>query len=104
VKGEYGKMLGKLQKMQEAMGKVEEELAAEKIETSSGGGMVKVTVNGNQEVLAVKIDPSAVDPAEVEILEDMVLTAVNDGVRQSRELAAQKMGKVTGGLGMPGLM
>ncbi|MFQ5574831.1 MAG: YbaB/EbfC family nucleoid-associated protein [Terriglobia bacterium] len=103
MKGEYGKMMGKLQKMQEAMGKMEEELAEAKIEASSGGGMVKVTVNGNQEVLKVQVDPGAVDPSDVELLEDMVLTAINDGMRQSKELAQQKMGRISGGLGLPGL-
>lgn len=103
MKGNYGKMLGKLQKMQKEMAEAEEELASEKLEASAGGGAVTVTVSGRQEVLEVKINPESVDPDDVDMLQDLVLAATNEALRQSRDLAAQKMGRFTGGLDLPGL-
>lgn len=100
----YGKMMKQIQKLQQDMAKAQEELAQEKIETSTGGGMVKVTINGQQEVLEIKIEPSAVNPDDVEMLEDMILVAVNEAMRQCRDLASKKLGGLTGGLSIPGLM
>jgi DNA-binding YbaB/EbfC family protein len=101
-------MLQQVQKMQQDMQAAQDELKNELVEASAGGGMVTVTVSGNLEVRAVKIDPSAVDPDDVEILADMVLAAVNEGLRMAQELAARKLGGVgggldLGGLGLPGL-
>ena len=91
------------QELQAKLAKAQEELAEAKIEASSGGGAVTVTVNGQQQILSVKISPEAIDPDDVEMLEDLVLAAVNEALTKSQELAAKRMGKLTGGLNIPGL-
>ena len=104
-------MLQQVQKMQQDMEIAQEELRSEVVEASAGGGMVTVRVGGDLEVKAVRIDPSAVDPEDVEILADMVLAAVNEALRMAQELVASKLGGATGGmdlgslggLGLPGL-
>ena len=96
-------MLQQVQKMQQDMESAQRELKNEVVEASAGGGMVTVRVGGDLEVREVKIDPAAVDPQDVEILADMVLAAVNEGLRMAQELAAQKMGGATGGLDLGGL-
>ncbi len=96
-------MLQQVQKMQHDMVLAQEELKDETVEASAGGGMVTVTVSGDLEVKAIKIDPSAVDPEDAEMLGDMVLAAVNEGLRAAQELAAKKMGGITGGLDPSGL-
>ncbi|MBK5211546.1 MAG: YbaB/EbfC family nucleoid-associated protein [Coriobacteriia bacterium] len=98
------KIMQQAQQAQAQMAKVQEELATETFEASAGGGMVKVTITGDQSVQSVKIDPAAVDPEEVEILEDMVVAAINEAMRVASEKAAAKMQAVTGGLNIPGLM
>ena len=95
-------MLKQVQKMQADMAKAQEELKNEVVEASSGGGMVTVKVSGDLEVREVRIDPQAVDPDDVELLQDMVLAAVNEGVRAAQELAANKLNAATGGLAGPG--
>ena len=95
-------MLKQVQKMQADMAKAQEELKNEVVEASSGGGMVTVKVSGDLEVREVKIDPEAVDPDDVELLQDMVLAAVNEGVRAAQELAANKLNAAAGGLAGPG--
>jgi nucleoid-associated protein EbfC len=95
-------MLRQVQKMQEDMEKAQAELKHETVEASAGGGMVTVKVSGDLEILDLKIDPDAVDPEDVELLQDMVQAAVNEALRSAQELAANKMGAVTGGLGGPG--
>lgn len=97
------KMLKQIQQMQKQMAKVQEELAGERVEATAGGGMVKVVANGKQEVLEIKIEKEAVDPNEVELLEDMVLAAVREALGKSAELAQEKLGRLTGGLSLPGL-
>ena len=99
-------LLKQAQKMQQDMMQAQEALKDETVEASAGGGMVKVTVSGDLEVKSIAIDPQAVDPEDVELLQDMVLAAVNEGMRSAQELAASKMGGITGGLGglgLPGL-
>ena len=96
------KMLKQVQKMQADMMAAQEQLKDEVVEASAGGGMVTVKVTGDLEVKAVVIDPEAVDPEDVELLQDMVLAATNEAVRKAEELAAERMGGVTGGLGGPG--
>jgi DNA-binding YbaB/EbfC family protein len=91
------------QELQAKLAKAQEELAEAKIEASSGGGAVTVTVNGQQQVLSVKISPEAIEPDDVEMLEDLVLAAVNEALTMSQEMAAKRMGKLTGGLNIPGL-
>ncbi len=90
------------QQMQQEMARVQEELGSATVDGSAGGGVVNATVTGKQELISVTIDPSAVDPADVEMLQDLVVAAVNDALRASRELAEQKLGAVTGGLKIPG--
>ena len=98
------KIMKQAQQAQAQMEKVQAELAKETFEASAGGGMVKVTITGDQSVQTVKIDPAAVDPEEVEILEDMIVAAINEAMRVASEKAAAKMQAVTGGLNIPGLM
>jgi DNA-binding YbaB/EbfC family protein len=103
-------MLKQVQKMQADMARAQEELAAAEVEASAGGGMVTVRVTGTLIVKEIRIDPAAIDPDDPELLADMVLAAVNEGLRAAQELAAQKMGGATagldlgalGGLGLPG--
>ena len=91
------------QKMQEEMEKVQEELEEKTVEATSGGGAVTVTVNGKKEIVSIKIQPEAVDPDDVETLEDLITVAVNDAVKQADEMMAEGMSAVTGGLNIPGL-
>ena len=95
-------MLKQVQKMQADMAKAQEELKNEVVEASSGGGMVTVKVSGDLEVREVRIDPQAVDPDDVELLQDMVLAAVNEGGRAAQERAANKLNAAAGGLAGPG--
>lgn len=97
------KMMKQVQKMQAEMVKIQEALGGMTVEGTAGGGYVTVTANGHQEILSIKIDPEVVNPEDIEMLEDMVLAAVNDAMRKAQELAATEMGKVTGGLNIPGL-
>src|SRR5437899_6824917 len=96
-------MMKQVQKMQADMMAAQESLKDELVESSAGGGMVKVQVTGDLEVKSITIDPAAVDPDDVELLQDMVLAAVNEGLRAAQELATNKLGAVTGGLGGLGL-
>jgi DNA-binding YbaB/EbfC family protein len=91
------------QEMQQQMLRIQGELETMMIDGSSGGGVVKATVTGKQELVSITIDPSAVDPEDVDMLQDLVVAAVNDALRASRELAEEKMGAVTGGLKLPGM-
>jgi DNA-binding YbaB/EbfC family protein len=91
------------QQMQQNMARVQSELEAATIDGSAGGGVVNATVTGKGELVSITIDPSAVDPADVEMLQDLVVAAVNDALRASRELAEEKMAAVTGGLKIPGM-
>ena len=103
--GQQFKMLKQLQQMQARMAKVQEELGEKTVTGSAGGGMVEVVVNGHQKVLSVAVKPEVVDPADVEMLQDMVLAAVNDAMDKARELATKEMGALTAGMGLPpGLM
>jgi hypothetical protein len=95
-------MLKQVQKMQADMVKAQEELKNEVVEASAGGGMVTVKISGDLEVRELRIDPAAVDPDDVELLQDMVLAAVNEAVRAAQELAATKMNAAAGGLAGPG--
>ncbi|MCX7715166.1 MAG: YbaB/EbfC family nucleoid-associated protein [Clostridia bacterium] len=91
------------QKMQEEMEKVQEEMEAKTVEATSGGGVVTVTANGKKEILSIKIKPEAVDPDDVETLEDLVMVAVNDAIRQADDMMTEQMSAITGGLSIPGL-
>ena len=96
------KMLQQVQKMQQDMVAAQEQLKNEEVEASAGGGMVTVKVSGDLEVKEIRIDPEAVDPEDVEMLQDMVLAAVNEAIRSAQELAASKMNAAAGGLAGPG--
>jgi len=97
-------MMKQIQQLQAQMAKVQEELAEETVTASVGGGAVTVVMNGQQEVCAVTIDPEAVDPEEVEMLQDLIMAAVNEAMRKSQGLAQERMSPLTGALGIPGLL
>ncbi|NLV15640.1 MAG: YbaB/EbfC family nucleoid-associated protein [Syntrophomonadaceae bacterium] len=101
--GNMNKMMKQAQKMQQDMAKLQEELANRVVEATVGGGVIEVSVSGKQELLAIKIKPEAVDPDDIEMLQDLVLAAVNEGLKKSQEMVAEEMSKITGGLNIPGL-
>jgi len=101
--GGMGGLMKQAQEMQAKLAKIQEELAKKTVEATSGGGMVRVTVNGQFTLASIKVDPSAVDPDDVEMLEDLVRAAVNEGLRRAREMASEEMSKLTGGFKIPGL-
>ncbi len=101
---DIGRMMKQAQKMQADVKRVQEELAEATVEATSGGGIVKVVATGSQEIKSIEIKPEAVDAEDVEMLQDLVLAAVNEALRMSKDMAAEQLAKVTGGLGMPGLM
>ncbi len=92
------------QKMQQQMAKIQEDLGKETVETTAGGGAVTVTITGQLQVKSVKINPEVIDPDDAEILEDLVLAAVNDAIKKSQELQAKRLSVLTGGMKIPGLM
>ena len=96
-------MIRQAQKMQEEMLKAQEELEAKTVEASVGGGAVNVVVSGKKELVSVKISPEAVDPDDVEMLEDLIVSAVNEAMRKADDMAASSMSKITGGMSIPGL-
>ncbi len=87
--------------MQERVKKLQEEAAGKTVEAASGGGMVTVVANGRQEVLSIKIDPSVVDPSDIEMLQDLIAAAVNEALRKSQDLMKEEMGRLTTGMGLP---
>ncbi len=97
------KMMKQVQKMQAEMARVQEELGQKTVEATAGGGAVTVVADGHQKIRDVRIDPAAVDPEDVEMLQDMIVAAVNEALRKARELAAEELGKVTSGLNLPGM-
>ncbi len=97
-------MMQQAQKLQARLAKAQEELGNITVEASSGGGAVKITVNGQQKIQSVKISPEVINPDDVELLEDLVLTAVSEAIAKSQEVAAEHLGGLTGGLKIPGLM
>ncbi len=99
----FGNMMKQVQKMQAKMMEVQESLAEERVEGSAGGGMVKAIVNGKQELVEIQIDKEVVDPDDVEMLQDLIVAAVNQANKTAGELAQEKMAEVTGGLNIPGL-
>ena len=97
--GNMNNIMKQAQKMQKQMEEATKELQEKEVTSSAGGGVVEVTVSGNREVTKVKIDPEAVDPDDVEMLEELIMAAPNDALRQIEEISAQSMSKITGGLG-----
>jgi DNA-binding YbaB/EbfC family protein len=98
------KMLQQAQQMQSKLASTQAELAKKTVESSVGGGKITVTANGAGDVISIKIDPSVVDPQDVEMLEDLVLAGVKQAIEDGRKLAADEMKKITGGMNIPGLM
>ena len=99
----FGNMMKEAQKLQAQMAAMQEEVAKKKVDATAGGGMVTVEANGKQELTAIKIDPEVVNKDDVQMLEDLVLAAANEALRKSRDLVQQELGKLTGGLKIPGL-
>ena len=102
--GNMNNLMKQAQKMQRQMEENQKALEESEFKSTSGGGAVEVTVNGKKEVTKLTIDPEAVDPEDVEMLEDMIIAAVNDALESANEAANQQMGSITGGLSIPGLM
>ncbi|HZW83201.1 MAG TPA: YbaB/EbfC family nucleoid-associated protein [Candidatus Deferrimicrobium sp.] len=101
--GNMQKMMKQVQKMQEDMAKMQEGLADKQVEATAGGGAIKVVANGKLEILEIKIKPEVIDPEDAEMLEDLVTAAVNEALRKAQDLSSQEMGKITGGMKIPGL-
>jgi DNA-binding YbaB/EbfC family protein len=99
-----GDLMKQAQKLQARMMTLQEELAGKTVEATSGGGMVSVVVNGKQEIVSLKIDPEVVDRQEIEMLQDLVIAAVNDGIRRAQQMCSDEMKKLTGGMSIPGLI
>lgn len=99
----FQNLMKQAQKLQEKMAKVQEELASKTVEATSGGGMVTAVVNGKFELVSIRIEKDVVNPDDVEMLQDLIVAAVNEGVRKAQEMAAAEMAKITGGLSIPGL-
>lgn len=100
----FGNMMKQAQKLQASMAKLQEELASKTVEATSGGGMIKVLANGKQQIISISIEKEVVDPDDVEMLQDLILAAVNDALSKSQEMVSNEMSKLTGGMNIPGLM
>ena len=96
-----GNMLKQAQKLQSKIFKLQEEMAERTVETTVGGGMVKAVANGKQELMSVEIDPEVVDPNDIQMLEDLIVAAVNDVLKKAKEMVSQEMTKLTGGFNLP---
>ncbi|MCL1843641.1 MAG: YbaB/EbfC family nucleoid-associated protein [Defluviitaleaceae bacterium] len=96
-------LMKQAQKMQKQMAEMQEALAEKKLEVSAGGGAVKVTINGEKQILDLQISPDVVDPDDVEMLQDLVISAVNEAIRQMDEAVNSQMSQITGGMSMPGM-
>jgi DNA-binding YbaB/EbfC family protein len=99
--GQMSGMLQKVQQLQEEMVKTQDALADETISVTAGGGAIEITITGQQRLRAVKIDPDVVDPDDLEMLQDLIMAAVNEAIEQSQKMAADRLGELTGGLGLP---
>ncbi len=99
-----GNMMKQAQQLQSKMMKMQEELGDRTVESASGGGMVNVVANGKQQIVSIRIEKEVVDPEDVEMLQDLIMAAVNDAITKSQEMVSSEMGKITGGMSIPGLM
>ncbi len=99
-----GKMLKQAQKMQSNMMRLQEEMAEKTVEATAGGGMVKVVANGKQQIVSIEVEKEVVDPDDVEMLQDLILAAVNEAINKSQEMVSAEMGKLTGGINIPGMV
>ena len=99
-----GNMMKQAQQLQSKMAKLQEEMAEKTVEATSGGGMVKVVANGSQRIISIQIEKEVIDPEDSDMLQDLVVAAVNDALSKSQEMVSSEMSKLTGGLNIPGLM
>lgn len=99
-----GNMVKQAQKLQSKMLKLQDELAGKTVETTAGGGMIKVVANGRQQIISISMEKEVVDPEDVEMLQDLILAAVNDALAKAQEMVSAEMGKLTGGFNLPGFM
>jgi len=100
---DMNKMMRQIQKLQEEMQRAYEELASRTVEATSGGGMVRAVVTGDKQLVELVLDPEVVDPSDIEMLQDLIIAAVNEAYREAEEMVARELAKLTGGLGLPGL-
>ena len=98
-----GKLLKEAGKIREQISRIQEELSNRRVEATAGGGMVKAVVNGNQEIVSLQIEKEVVDPEDVEMLESLIIAAVNEAIRKSRQMLMEELTKITGGLPIPGI-
>jgi len=98
---DFSELIKQAKQIQERIKEIQEQLSRKSVTADTGGGMVMVTVNGRQELVSIKLDPLCVDPRDIPMLEDLILTAVNQGIRRSRELAADELKQITGGIPLP---
>ncbi|MEE9240349.1 MAG: YbaB/EbfC family nucleoid-associated protein [bacterium] len=103
LKGGIGNLMKQARQMQDKMAKLQEEMASQTVEATAGGGMVTAKANGAGDLVSIKIEPQVVDPEDVEMLEDLVRAACNEAIRKGRDLMAEEMKKLTGGINIPGL-
>jgi len=103
VKG-FGNILKQAQQMHAKISQLQEEMAGKTVEASSGGGMVNVVINGKQEILSIRVDPEVVNREDIEMLQDLIVAAVNEAIRKSQEMMTEEMKRITGGLNIPGLI
>jgi DNA-binding YbaB/EbfC family protein len=101
---DFGNIMKQAKKMQERMLAIQEELAAKTVDVTTGGGMVSARVNGKFEILSLKIEKEVINPDDVDMLQDLIIAAVNEGIRKAQEMASAEMAKITGGMQIPGLM
>jgi nucleoid-associated protein EbfC len=101
--GNMNNMIKQAQKMQEDMGKVQEELEAQVYDVTSGGGAIKVTITGKREVTAIELKPEIVDPEDIEMLQDLLVAGVNEAIRKVEDISEKEMAKITAGVNMPGI-
>ncbi len=99
----FGGMMKQAQELQERMAKMQEEAGKKTVEATAGGGMVTVVINGRQQVLSIKIDPEVVNPDDIDMLQDLIMAAINDGIRKTQESMTEEMKGMTGGMNIPGL-
>jgi nucleoid-associated protein EbfC len=104
VSHNFGNIMKQAKKLQERIAQLQQELETKTVEASAGGGMVSVVVNGKNEVVSLKIEKEVVNPAEIDMLQDLITAAVNEGIRKSQEMATSEMAKITGGMSIPGLI
>ncbi|OGP67720.1 MAG: nucleoid-associated protein, YbaB/EbfC family [Deltaproteobacteria bacterium RBG_16_44_11] len=99
----FGNIMKQAKKMQEQIGQIQQELEMKTIEAQAGGGMVRVMVNGKFNIVSIKIEKDVVNPEDIEMLQDLIAAAVNEGIRKAQEMASAEMAKITGGMGIPGM-